>query len=224
MTVLSSTAGRLNREVAVIEQAKLHHLSTALLGCVALGCFVLSFAKLMPFAIEAGTPPKLAWILPLVVDGTIGLAILGQFQAVVVGQDASPFRMLNVSCAGLSVLFNVWQALNSSPDSVSQAVVVAGIAPILLWSSSEIILKTALHRSEGAPGGGGSDLHLHDHLHFEGPASDCLGAAMDHRRRQVAAMVEQGLNTSVIARELNVSRGTIYSDKIAIQEAVSVSS
>jgi hypothetical protein len=199
---------------------RIQHLNTALLGCVAIGAFVLSAAKLVPFAVAAGTPPKLAWILPLVIDGSICIAILGHWQALKAGQDATPFRLLNVSCAAMSVLFNVWQALNSSPGSVSQSVAVAALAPILLWGASEIILKSALHRSEGASGSGGSDLHLHDHLHFEGPASDCLGAAMDHRRRQVAVMVQQGWNTSAIARELNVSRGTIYSDKLAIQEAV----
>jgi len=81
----------------------------------------------MPFAVAAGTPPRLAWIVPVVLDGTIGIAILGHWQAVLADQDVTPFRALNISCAMLSVAFNVWHALNSSPASVAQSVAVAAL-------------------------------------------------------------------------------------------------
>lgn len=179
---------------------RIHHLNNGLLGLVAIGCFSLSFSKLVPFAISAGTTPQLAWILPLIIDGSIIIAICGHWEAVQVGKSVTPFRILNLSCAGLSVLFNVWEGASHASSGLTQSILVSGLAPILLWGTSETLLKNALHGSHAVSlvetGLNTDETHWHQHLHVE--------------TDQCQAMHQDGLTVAQIVEQTGLSRSSVY--------------
>ena len=102
---------------------------------------------------------------------------------------------------------------------------------MLLWASSETILRNVLHGVSDTPIEQSGDLHLHKHNHLhlrpKAPVSGGLtpvteqsgDSSIEQRRDEVSALIAQGATVSEIARQLGVSRGTVYGDKAAIEQA-----
>ena len=118
--------------------------------------FVLSFAALHDLAARAGIPARLAWLWPLIVDGTILQATM----AVVAlagyrGQDRSRryFWIVLSSAAAVSLGANALHAVvpASAPLSPCLAAAIAVVAPVgLLATTHGLSLLIRVPRSTGA--------------------------------------------------------------------------
>lgn len=111
-------------------------LSTVTVFILAAGAAVLSFSGLQTLAINAGFDPKVAWLLPVIVDGMVLTGSLGVVAANLVG--ISTWYPWTLTMAG--VILSVWGNVASAPpDLTSQA--VHAIAPLTFALSVEGMLR-----------------------------------------------------------------------------------
>lgn len=108
---------------------------------IGVASFVLSFTALADLAARAGISERLAWLWPLIVDGTILQATL----AVVVlagieGQQRNRryFWIVLATSAAVSVVGNGWHAVlpTSAPLSPWLSAVIAVVAPVSLLAAT----------------------------------------------------------------------------------------
>jgi len=103
---------------------------------LAAGCFALSFDALRKLASENGVEPTLAWIWPLILDGSIVVFSMCALRATLYGE--SPWRamLLVVGATVASVAFNVAHA-----PAHTLARLIASVPPVLLFFSFEIFVS-----------------------------------------------------------------------------------
>ncbi len=200
----------------------------ALFAVLCTAAFVLSFHKLKAFALQAGTPAELSWLLPVLIDGCVVVALVGQFRAMVCSAAIVwPFRALNLSCAGISVVLNCWYAASNLDKEVmlAQAVVVSALAPALLWALSEIVFIMAVS-------GAASDMAMEERVAGD-PVASAVAAfteevtesqrfvlALPDRTLAVAALLETGATQVAAAERLKISRATVRREYKKYQEFV----
>ncbi|UVK59859.1 membrane protein [Gordonia phage Aleemily] len=107
---------------------------------VALGAFTLSFASLADLAAAHGVPSHLAWIFPLIVDGT---TIAGTVSTVSLARNRFAWLTL-VGAALVSVAGNALHGAAFGPVGIAIAVV----PPIALLALTQLTVK---HTRETAP-------------------------------------------------------------------------
>lgn len=117
-------------------ETTVRRLSTVTVFILAAGAAVLSFSGLQTLALNAGFPPTVAWLLPVIVDGMVLTGSLGVVAANLVGISTWYPWLLTMSGVILSVWGNVASA---PPDLTSQA--VHAIAPLTFALSVEGMLR-----------------------------------------------------------------------------------
>ena len=108
---------------------------------IGVASFVLSFTALADLAARAGIPKNLAWLWPLIVDGTILQATMAVVTlAGLDGQDRKRryFWIVLSTSALVSVVANGWHAVlpAAAPLSPWLAVAIAVVAPVSLLAST----------------------------------------------------------------------------------------
>lgn len=108
---------------------------------IGIASFVLSFTALADLAARAGVPENLAWLWPLIVDGTILQATMAVVAlAGVDGQQRNRryFWIVLATSAAVSVIGNGWHAVlpGSAPLSPWLAAAIAVVAPVSLLAST----------------------------------------------------------------------------------------
>jgi uncharacterized membrane protein YidH (DUF202 family) len=108
---------------------------------IGIASFVLSFTALADLAVRAGIPKHLAWLWPLIVDGTILQATMAVVTlAGLDGQDRNRryFWIVLSTSALVSVVANGWHAVlpAAAPLSPWLAVAIAVVAPVSLLAST----------------------------------------------------------------------------------------
>ncbi|WP_280452216.1 DUF2637 domain-containing protein [Nocardia cyriacigeorgica] len=126
---------------------------SAVLVVVVIGvaAFVLSFAALRDLAIKAHTPEHLAWLFPVIVDGTIIQATVAVL-ALRDGDDRKFFEYVLAAGAAVSIGGNIAHALVSGHGI--GAAVLAVIAPAALLIDTHglaILLRTRREQPSAAP-------------------------------------------------------------------------
>lgn len=123
---------------------------------IGVASFVLSFAALADLAVRAGIPERLAWLWPLIVDGTIVQATMAVIAlAGRAGQEANRryfWRVLWASAA-VSVIANGWHAVlpSAAPLSPWLAAAIAVVAPVSLLASTHglsLLIKVSVPQDE----------------------------------------------------------------------------
>ncbi|OZF26322.1 hypothetical protein CH295_26790 [Rhodococcus sp. 14-2483-1-2] len=127
-------------------------LNTALItgitltSIIALSSFWLSFAALRDLAVLAGTDPRLAWLLPVVIDGAIvattviALGLSQHTDRQTVG-GRRLIQVVLITAAGASILGNSYHAI-LEPDALPSAVAagIAAVAPVFLLAMTEVLM------------------------------------------------------------------------------------
>jgi hypothetical protein len=108
---------------------------------IGIASFVLSFTALADLAVRAGIPERLAWLWPLIVDGTILQATMAVVAlAGLEGQERNRryFWIVLTASALVSVVANGWHAVlpAAAPLSPWLAVAIAVVAPVSLLAST----------------------------------------------------------------------------------------
>lgn len=108
---------------------------------IGMASFVLSFTALADLAARAGIPERLAWLWPLIVDGTILQATMAVVAlAGLDGQESNRryFWIVLSTSAAVSVVGNGWHAVlpDAAPLSPWLAVAIAVVAPVSLLAST----------------------------------------------------------------------------------------
>ncbi|MET8875576.1 DUF2637 domain-containing protein [Nocardia sp. NPDC004604] len=125
---------------------------------VGVAAFRLSFATLKDLAVLAHIPADDAWLLPVVIDGTILLATAGTL-VLANHPDRRYFLRLLIIGAAVSIVGNCLHAVVSGMAlptwaSAVLSAVVAAIAPISLLADTHglaVLLRAAQHNSAPAP-------------------------------------------------------------------------
>jgi uncharacterized membrane protein YidH (DUF202 family) len=128
---------------------------------IALASFVLSFTALTDLAVRAGIPKHLAWLWPLIVDGTIVQATMAVVSlAGLDGQERNRryFWIVLSTSAAFSVVANGWHAVlpGGAPLSPWLAAAIAVVAPVSLLASTHglsllIRVSTPRRATSGMP-------------------------------------------------------------------------
>jgi hypothetical protein len=108
---------------------------------IGIASFVLSFTALADLAARAGIPARLAWLWPLIVDGTILQATMAV--VALAGLDGQRrnrryFWIVLATSAAVSVIGNGWHAVlpGAAPLSPWLAAAIAVVAPVSLLAST----------------------------------------------------------------------------------------
>lgn len=113
----------------------INRLSFALVGLVATGAFVLSYASLRQTALAYGVQHNLTWIWPLLVDFALIVFSLAVVRANLKGEGVLwPWLLVGLYTAG-TIAFNILHA----PDNLT-ARIVAIVAPVSLFLSFETLM------------------------------------------------------------------------------------
>jgi len=119
---------------------RIRRISVATVMMLAAGAAVLSFAGLRELALQAGFPPELAWMFPIIVDGLVLAGSLGVISAALAGVRTAYFWFLTLLGVFISVVGNIASAAD---DVLSQAVHAA--PPLIFALSVEGLLKVYRH-------------------------------------------------------------------------------
>lgn len=119
---------------------RIRRISVATVVMLAAGAAVLSFAGLRELALQAGFPPELAWMFPLIVDGLVLAGSLGVISAALAGVRTTYFWFLTLLGVFISVVGNIASA---PEDFLSQSVHAA--PPLIFALSVEGLLKVYRH-------------------------------------------------------------------------------
>jgi hypothetical protein len=126
----------------------IRRLSSVTVIILAVGAAILSFSGLQSLAVQHGFDPRLAWLMPVIVDGMVLTGSLGVVASGLVGARTWYHWMLTA----FGVAISVWGNVQASPaDTVSQ--MVHAIPPLTFALSVEGMLRiyrasahAALHR------------------------------------------------------------------------------
>lgn len=109
---------------------------------IGIAAFVLSFAALYDLAVQAHTPPELAWLFPVIVDGTIIQATIAVL-ALADSPERTFFTRVLIAGATVSIGGNIAHAVTSGHGI--GAAVLAVIAPAALLLDTHglaVLLRT----------------------------------------------------------------------------------
>ncbi|MEV6656889.1 DUF2637 domain-containing protein [Nocardia fluminea] len=115
---------------------------------IGLAAFVLSFAALRDLAIRAHTPKELAWLFPVIVDGTIIQATIAVL-ALADSDERTFFTRVLVAGATVSIGGNIAHALVSGHGVL--AAILAVIAPAALLVDTHGLAVLLRTRNTAAP-------------------------------------------------------------------------
>ncbi|MGF0317510.1 DUF2637 domain-containing protein [Nocardia fluminea] len=107
--------------------------------------FVLSFAALRDLAIRAHTPNELAWLFPVIVDGTIIQATIAVL-ALADSPERSFFTRVLIAGATVSIGGNIAHALVSGHGALAAILAVIAPAALLLDTHGLAVLLRAAQR------------------------------------------------------------------------------
>lgn len=119
---------------------RIRRISVATVMVLAICAAVLSFSGLRLLALQAGFPPELAWMFPLIVDGLVLAGSLGVISAALARVRTTYFWFLTLLGVFISVVGNVASA---PQDLLSQSVHAA--PPLIFALSVEGLLKVYRH-------------------------------------------------------------------------------
>ncbi|MBI3223470.1 MAG: DUF2637 domain-containing protein [Mycolicibacterium cosmeticum] len=122
---------------------------------IGIASFVLSFTALADLAVRAGISERLAWLWPLIVDGTILQATMAIVAlAGVEGQQRNRryFWIVLAISAAVSVVGNGWHAVlpGSAPLSPWLAAAIAVVAPVSLLAATHglsLLIRVSVPRA-----------------------------------------------------------------------------
>lgn len=125
---------------------------------IGVASFVLSFTALADLAARAGIPARLAWLWPLIVDGTILQATMAVVAlAGLEGQQRTRryFWIVLSTSALVSVVANGWHAVlpGAAPLSPWLAAAIAVVAPVSLLASTHglsLLIRVSTVRAPAA--------------------------------------------------------------------------
>ncbi|MGW5923835.1 DUF2637 domain-containing protein [Nocardia fluminea] len=107
--------------------------------------FVLSFAALRDLAIRAHTPKELAWLFPVIVDGTIIQATIAVL-ALADSPERSFYTRVLIAGATVSIGGNIAHALVSGHGALAAILAVIAPAALLLDTHGLAVLLRAAQR------------------------------------------------------------------------------
>ncbi|MEV0076195.1 DUF2637 domain-containing protein [Nocardia neocaledoniensis] len=124
---------------------------SAVLIVLAIGgaAFVLSFAALRDLAVMAHTPTHLAWLFPVIVDGTIIQATIAVLALADNSQERTFFTRVLIAGATVSIGGNIAHALVSGHGVL--AAILAVIAPAALLLDTHGLAVLLRTRNPAAP-------------------------------------------------------------------------
>lgn len=131
-------------------------VAAAIVGTILLGvgAFWLSFTALADLAERAGTPPGIAWLWPLIVDGVIVIATMSVVALSRHGVKATRYPWLLLTGAALvSVSANITHALVAADDDVPGllAALVASVPPLVLLAATHLTVELGRHQNSPLP-------------------------------------------------------------------------
>lgn len=115
---------------------KLSVISGTLVGAIALIAFILSFDAIMHLAIDNGVNARLAWMVPLIVDGAMVVFSVSVMRATLAGEKTWQGWALIVAFTAVSVTFNIAHS-NLTPFGIA----IAALAPIALFATFETLMS-----------------------------------------------------------------------------------
>ena len=125
---------------------RVRRVTVAAVALLALMAAVLSFDGLQALAVTAGFDPRLAWLLPLVIDGLVVVGSLGVITATLVGTTTWYFWLLTLLGVVASVVGNVAAA---PPNLLAQA--VHAVPPLVFALAVEGLLAVYRASAEATP-------------------------------------------------------------------------
>lgn len=119
-----------------MKQDKLSIISGGLVGAIALIAFILSFDAIMHLAISVGVSERLAWMVPLIVDGSMTVFSVSVMRSTLAGEKTWQGWMLIVAFTAVSVWFNIEHS-NGSLFGIA----IAALAPLALFATFETLMS-----------------------------------------------------------------------------------
>ncbi|MDB6077477.1 MAG: hypothetical protein JWO82_1224, partial [Akkermansiaceae bacterium] len=175
--------------------------TAALVGCIALAAFSLSFEALRDLAVRSGAlPARTAFLLPCLVDGAVVVFELACLRAALTGAmaDEKRIKLLVIGVTLASILFNV---LHASPGLLPAC--IAAVPPCLLFACFEILLMDLRRRHVKAPKA--KRATTKQSVSATSPAAETTAK----RREEALELAGQGISRNAIARRLGVSAGSV---------------
>jgi hypothetical protein len=115
---------------------KLSNISGALVLLIALAAFTLSFDAIYELSVQNGTDRRLAWIVPIIVDGAMVVFSIAALRATLQGERARNSWILIGVFTALSVTLNVAHAMQTPIG-----ILIAVFVPIALFASFETLMS-----------------------------------------------------------------------------------
>lgn len=115
---------------------KLSVISGLLVGAIAIIAFVLSFDAIMHLAIDNGVNVRLAWMVPLIVDGAMVVFSVSVMRATLAGEKTWQGWALIVAFTAVSVWFNI-----AHSNLTTFGIAIAALAPLALFATFETLMS-----------------------------------------------------------------------------------
>ncbi|MEE2061686.1 DUF2637 domain-containing protein [Rhodococcus artemisiae] len=125
--------------------------SVAITVGIAAASFILSFIALRDLSIQAGQPREIAFLFPVIIDGTILQATMGVVTRRHDRQARRFFWKILIGAAAVSIAGNAIHAVltHASGFNVVLAAVIAALPPISLLASTHALTKLGRHATLG---------------------------------------------------------------------------
>lgn len=114
---------------------RLSIISGLLVSMIALLAFILSFDAIMKLAIDNGTPEELAWMVPLIVDGSMIVFSVSVMRATLANEKTRIGWALIIAFTAVSVWFNV-----AHSNLTTFGIAIAALAPLALFATFETLM------------------------------------------------------------------------------------
>ncbi|MFE5480784.1 DUF2637 domain-containing protein [Nocardia sp. NPDC056541] len=121
-----------------------------IVSVIGLAAFVLSFAALRDLAVMAHTPTHLAWLFPVIVDGTIIQATIAVL-ALADSDERTFFTRVLIAGATVSIGGNIAHALVSGHGALAAILAVIAPAALLLDTHGLAVLLRSRNTSPPEP-------------------------------------------------------------------------
>lgn len=119
-----------------MKQDKLSVISGILVGAIALIAFILSFDAIMHLAIGNGVNERLAWMVPLIVDGAMVVFSVSVMRSTLAGEKTWQGWALIVAFTAVSVWFNI-----AHSNMTTFGIAIAALAPLALFATFETLMS-----------------------------------------------------------------------------------
>lgn len=119
-----------------MKRDKLSIISGGLVGAIAIIAFILSFDAIMHLAISVGVNERLAWMVPLIVDGSMTVFSVSVMRSTLAGEETWQGWLLIIAFTAVSIWFNVEHSNGSL-----FGMIIAALAPIALFTTFETLMK-----------------------------------------------------------------------------------